>query len=402
MRSQPLASRSLARRLPIDGALVLPLHGRLLDVVEQRAVADRVPAVAPPRVEHVDLVERGQAHELAVLGGAGDRLGSMAEALLRCLPAHAEGRADRLPAPSGGARGRHGGAQQAAGLLVRPVRQHDQIEVRLRLALEAALDRRIESGDGAADQVGELLVVDRHVVNANLTTQSRQLDVDRLSGGRLVVRDHPRLSPTQLWIAGARPRTLPAAVAPVLAGTGAAAFADAFVWWKALLALGVSLSLQIGVNYANDYSDGIKGTDDDRVGPLRLVGSGLVPARKVKRAALLFLALGGALRLRPRGDLELVAPAGRRRRDRRGVDLHRRAFAVRLPGARRGQRLRVLRPRRGARHGVRADRATFTWLAVACCDRRRLTGLRDPGRQQPARHPDRLGDRQEDPGGRAG
>lgn len=102
------------------------------------------------------------------------------------------------------------------------------------------------------------------------------------------------LSPAQLWITGARPRTLPAAVAPVLAGTGAAAYADSVVWWKALLALGVSLALQIGVNYANDYSDGIKGTDDDRVGPLRLVGSGLVPARTVKRAALGFLALGAA------------------------------------------------------------------------------------------------------------
>ena len=67
------------------------------------------------------------------------------------------------------------------------------------------------------------------------------------------------------------------------------------VVWKALLALGVSLALQIGVNYANDYSDGIKGTDDNRVGPLRLVGSGLVPARQVKIAALGFLALGGAL-----------------------------------------------------------------------------------------------------------
>ncbi|MBK5217203.1 MAG: 1,4-dihydroxy-2-naphthoate octaprenyltransferase, partial [Propionibacteriales bacterium] len=77
------------------------------------------------------------------------------------------------------------------------------------------------------------------------------------------------------WIEGARPRTLPAAVAPVLAGSGAAAFADAFVWWKALLCLGLSLALQIGVNYANDYSDGIKGTDNDRVGPLRLVGSGV-------------------------------------------------------------------------------------------------------------------------------
>nr|MCW2727279.1 1,4-dihydroxy-2-naphthoate polyprenyltransferase [Aeromicrobium sp.] len=103
------------------------------------------------------------------------------------------------------------------------------------------------------------------------------------------------LSPARLWVAGARPRTLPAAVAPVLAGTGVAAYADSVVWWKALLALGVSLALQIGVNYANDYSDGIKGTDDDRVGPLRLVGSGLVPARSVKLAALGFLGLGAVL-----------------------------------------------------------------------------------------------------------
>lgn len=98
-----------------------------------------------------------------------------------------------------------------------------------------------------------------------------------------------------LWIAGARPRTLPAAIAPVVAGTGAAVFEDSVVVWKALLALGVSLALQIGVNYANDYSDGVKGTDDNRVGPLRLVGSGLVPARHVKIAAFTFLALGGAL-----------------------------------------------------------------------------------------------------------
>ncbi|WP_375003756.1 1,4-dihydroxy-2-naphthoate polyprenyltransferase [Aeromicrobium sp. CTD01-1L150] len=95
------------------------------------------------------------------------------------------------------------------------------------------------------------------------------------------------------WVEGARPRTLPAAVAPVLAGTGAAIWADALIWWKALLALGVSLALQVGVNYANDYSDGIRGTDDDRVGPLRLVGSGLASPGAVKAAALGFLALGG-------------------------------------------------------------------------------------------------------------
>jgi 1,4-dihydroxy-2-naphthoate octaprenyltransferase len=94
------------------------------------------------------------------------------------------------------------------------------------------------------------------------------------------------------WIAGARPRTLPAAVAPVLAGTGVAAHVDQAVWWKALLALVVSLALQVGVNYANDYSDGIRGTDADRVGPMRLVGSGAATPRAVKIAA--FAAFGVA------------------------------------------------------------------------------------------------------------
>jgi 1,4-dihydroxy-2-naphthoate octaprenyltransferase len=87
------------------------------------------------------------------------------------------------------------------------------------------------------------------------------------------------------WIAGARPRTLPAAVAPVLAGTGVAHHVDAAVWWKAALALVVSLALQVAVNYANDYSDGIRGTDDDRVGPMRLVGSGRATPGAVRRAA---------------------------------------------------------------------------------------------------------------------
>jgi 1,4-dihydroxy-2-naphthoate polyprenyltransferase len=94
------------------------------------------------------------------------------------------------------------------------------------------------------------------------------------------------------WIEGARPRTLPNAIAPVLAGTGAAASIDGAVWWKAVLALLVSLALIIGVNYANDYSDGIRGTDDERVGPLRLVGSKLASAAAVKNAAILSLAIG--------------------------------------------------------------------------------------------------------------
>ena len=93
-----------------------------------------------------------------------------------------------------------------------------------------------------------------------------------------------RPSPAQ-WVAGARPRTLPAAVAPVLVGTAVALHADAFSPVRALLALLVSLALQVGVNYANDYSDGIRGTDTDRVGPLRLVGSGLARPAAVKAAA---------------------------------------------------------------------------------------------------------------------
>lgn len=94
------------------------------------------------------------------------------------------------------------------------------------------------------------------------------------------------------WIEGARPRTLPNAIAPVIAGTGAAAWLGAAVWWKALLALTVALALIIGVNYANDYSDGIRGTDDDRTGPLRLVGAGLASPRAVLTAALAALSVG--------------------------------------------------------------------------------------------------------------
>jgi 1,4-dihydroxy-2-naphthoate polyprenyltransferase len=87
------------------------------------------------------------------------------------------------------------------------------------------------------------------------------------------------------WIAGARPRTLPAALAPVLVGTGAAAALDGADLPAALLALVVALALQVAVNYANDYSDGKRGTDADRVGPMRLVGSGAAAPRQVLIAA---------------------------------------------------------------------------------------------------------------------
>ncbi len=95
------------------------------------------------------------------------------------------------------------------------------------------------------------------------------------------------------WVAGTRPKTLPAAVVPVAVGSGVAAGYGSFIGWRAVLALVVALALQIGVNFANDYSDGIKGTDEKRVGPVRLVASGLATPRQVLAAALgCFLAAG--------------------------------------------------------------------------------------------------------------
>jgi 1,4-dihydroxy-2-naphthoate octaprenyltransferase len=95
------------------------------------------------------------------------------------------------------------------------------------------------------------------------------------------------------WISGARLRTLPLAVAPVALGTGAAHIIgdEGWHWVRALLALAVAVALQIGVNYANDYSDGIRGTDNHRVGPARLTGSGAAQPRSVLIVALSFFAL---------------------------------------------------------------------------------------------------------------
>ncbi len=87
------------------------------------------------------------------------------------------------------------------------------------------------------------------------------------------------------WIEGARPRTLPNAIAPVVAGTGAAAAVEPVTWWLAMLALAVALALIVGVNYANDYSDGVRGADEVRVGPARLVGSGAAAPGAVRAAA---------------------------------------------------------------------------------------------------------------------
>ena len=88
------------------------------------------------------------------------------------------------------------------------------------------------------------------------------------------------------WLAGTRPRTLPAAVVPVLIGSGVAVGYGRFSWWRALLALVVALALQVGVNFANDYSDGVRGSDAARVGPVRLTAAGLARPRQVLFAAL--------------------------------------------------------------------------------------------------------------------
>lgn len=120
------------------------------------------------------------------------------------------------------------------------------------------------------------------------------------------------------WAAGARPRTLPAAIAPVVLGTAAAHLLGDADLALAILALVVALALQVGVNYANDYSDGVRGTDEARVGPVRLVGQRLADPRNVKVAAFLsfgaagvaglaLVALSGAWLMLPLGALAVLA-----------------------------------------------------------------------------------------------
>ncbi len=117
------------------------------------------------------------------------------------------------------------------------------------------------------------------------------------------------MTAVKLWWAGARPRTLPAAIAPVAVGSGVAAFQSTRDYRAtdlliAGLCLVVALALQVGVNYANDYSDGVRGTDEARVGPVRLVGSSLVAPHLVRRAAFVCFAVAGA------AGLALVAISG--------------------------------------------------------------------------------------------
>jgi 1,4-dihydroxy-2-naphthoate octaprenyltransferase len=111
-----------------------------------------------------------------------------------------------------------------------------------------------------------------------------------------------------VWLAGARPRTLPASVSPVLVGTAVAAAEGTVVAWRALAAMVVALALQVGTNYANDYSDGRRGTDAHRVGPVRLAASGLVaPARVLRAAGVAFaVAAVAGLALSVAVDLRLL------------------------------------------------------------------------------------------------
>jgi 1,4-dihydroxy-2-naphthoate octaprenyltransferase len=111
-----------------------------------------------------------------------------------------------------------------------------------------------------------------------------------------------------VWLAGARPRTLPASVSPVLVGTAVAAAEGTVIAWRAVAAMVVALALQIGTNYANDYSDGRRGTDAHRAGPLRLTASGLVAPHRVLRAAgvAFAVAAGAGLALALAVDLRLL------------------------------------------------------------------------------------------------
>ena len=158
------------------------------------------------------------------------------------------------------------------------------------------------------------------------------------------------------WLLGARPRTLPAAVVPVARRCRRRRGRRRELrWWRSRWRCVVSLALQIGVNYANDYSDGVRGTDDVRVGPLRLVAGGLAaPGPSSGRRSPRSASRRGRA---PCWRHDVVVAARRRRGEcRRRVGLHRRPEALRLPRARRAVRVRVLRTGRHGRHDLRRVR----------------------------------------------
>ena len=191
------------------------------------------------------------------------------------------------------------------------------------------------------------------------------------------------------WVVGARPRTLPAAVVPVALGVGCAAGVGPISWWRAALALVVSLALQVGVNYANDYSDGVRGTDDVRVGPVRLVASGLAAPGGGQAGGAARLRRGRRGRVGARRVDVVVAAGGRawRASPRRGDTPAARGRMATSDSARCSCSCSSASSPRSGTTYVSVE--AITGLSVVDRVRRRVRGLRPARRQQPARHPDR-------------
>ena len=227
---------------------------------------------------------------------------------------------------------------------------------------------------------------------APCVTSARSARCPRTRRGAARSRPAVRRYGDAAGVAERRPATdtAVAAIVPVTVGSGVAFGYGRFSLWRAVLALVVALALQVGVNYANDYSDGVRGTDERRVGPVRLVAAGLARPRQVLAAALGCFAAACAAGFALRRRHLLVAAAARRRRGGRRLDLHRRQPPVRLPRPGRGGRVRLLRGRRRGRHRVRPD-------GLADLARAGRVGAGRPalvcpaGDQQPAGHPLRHG-----------
>ncbi len=172
------------------------------------------------------------------------------------------------------------------------------------------------------------------------------------------------------------------------------------IWWRSLYALVVALAIQIGTNYANDYSDGVRGTDAERVGPVRLVAGGLAAPARGEGGVVLRLRRRGRRRSRARPCDDAVAARRRRGLLRGRLVLLRRPAALRLRRLRRGLRLRLLRPRRGRRHGLRQPRARHRPRVLAAspsaCSPRRCSWSTTSATSRPT------GGRQEDARGALG
>ena len=189
----------------------------------------------------------------------------------------------------------------------------------------------------------------------------------------------------RIWLMAARPRTLPAAIAPVLVGTAArskSARSACRAVGAFVAALVGSIFIQIGTNLANDYSDAKRGADTaDRLGPVRVTSAGLVTPQRVLTATWIAFGVAVACGIYLAAVAGLVILADRRPLDRRRRPLHRRPAALRLRRPRRGLRLPLLRPGRRQRLLLRPGRAARR-AAARALDRGRLPRHGDPRRQQ--------------------